>query len=64
MHSNSNTQSNSYSISNSEIKNKGFVFLDQLFKENGWHMTKNEMDLLFHFSFHRKKKMISGFFLF
>ena len=42
MHSNSNTQSNIYSISNSEIKNKGFVFLDQLFKENGWNLIKNE----------------------
>ena len=30
----------------SEIKNKGFILLDSLFKENGWHMTKNEMDLI------------------
>ena len=30
----------------SEIKNKGFMLLDSLFKENGWHMTKNEMNLI------------------
>jgi hypothetical protein len=29
-----------------EIKNKGFILLDSLFKENGWHMTKNEMNLI------------------
>ena len=42
MNSNTNTISNSSSIFNSDIKNKGFVFLDQLFKENGWHLVKNE----------------------
>ena len=42
MNSNTNTLSNSYSILKSDIKNKGFVFLDQLFKENGWHLVKNE----------------------
>jgi hypothetical protein len=26
------------------IKNKGFSLLDCIFKENGWHMTKNEMN--------------------
>ena len=31
---------------NTEIKNKGFMLVDSLFKENGWHMTKNEMDLI------------------
>jgi hypothetical protein len=30
----------------SDIKNKGFILLDSLFKENGWHMTKNEMNLI------------------
>lgn len=28
----------------SVIKNKGFSPLCSMFKENGWHMTKNEMD--------------------
>jgi hypothetical protein len=28
------------------IKNKELIFLDSLFKENGWHMTKNEMNLI------------------
>jgi hypothetical protein len=31
-------------IRNSEIRNKGFILLDNIFKENGWHLTKNEMD--------------------
>jgi len=29
-------------IFSSPIKNKGFVLLDTLFRENGWHMIKNE----------------------
>jgi len=29
---------------NSEIVNKGFSILDIMFRENGWHMIKNEMD--------------------
>ena len=31
---------------NNEIQNKGFIILDSLFKENGWHMSKNEMNLI------------------
>lgn len=27
---------------NSEIKNKGFVIIDEMFKEHGWHTAKNE----------------------
>jgi len=27
-----------------EIKNKGFTFIDALFKEKGWQMIKNELD--------------------
>ena len=33
-------------IINDKIKNKGFLLLDSLFKENGWHLTKNEMELI------------------
>jgi len=29
---------------NTELKNKGFLILDEMFKSNGWHMTKNEMN--------------------
>ena len=29
-------------ILNSDIKNKGFVILDEMFKKHGWHMVKNE----------------------
>ncbi len=31
-------------ILNSEIKNKGFAILDELFKKHGWHLQKNEMN--------------------
>lgn len=31
-------------ILNSEIKNKGFAILDELFKKNGWHLQKNELN--------------------
>ena len=31
-------------ILNSEIKNKGFAILDSIFRENGWHLAKNEMN--------------------
>ena len=31
-------------ILNTEVANKGFALLDTLFKDNGWHMVKNEMN--------------------
>jgi hypothetical protein len=45
MNSNSNTfsENQQYSILDGEIKNKGFALLDEMFKKNGWHMTKNEL---------------------
>jgi hypothetical protein len=30
----------------SELKNKSFTITDQLFKEYGWHLAKNEMNLI------------------
>jgi hypothetical protein len=42
---NTTTNANMLSFS-SDIKNKGFILLDSLFKENGWHMTKNEMEII------------------
>ena len=42
-----NTRANMLSndlISNSEIKNKGFAILDEMFKKHGWHMQKNELN--------------------
>jgi hypothetical protein len=27
-----------------EIKNKGFILLNSMFKEHGWNLIKNEMD--------------------
>ena len=29
-----------------DIKNKGFIILDKLFKEKGWQMIKNELNLI------------------
>jgi len=43
MSSNDNMLSNQTTILKTEIKNKGFFLLDEMFKTNGWHMTKNEM---------------------
>lgn len=31
-------------VDNTDIQNKGFIFLNDLFKKNGWHIVKNEMD--------------------
>ena len=31
-------------IISNEVVNKGFSILDGIFKENGWHMVKNEMN--------------------
>ncbi len=39
-----NMLSNNESILNTEIKNKGFALLDQMFKDNGWNLCKNEMN--------------------
>lgn len=29
-----------------EICNKGFIILDNMFKENDWHLTDNEMNFI------------------
>jgi hypothetical protein len=42
---------NAGSILNTEIKNKGFALLDTLFKDNGWHITKNEMNWICYTKF-------------
>ena len=41
-----NMLSNKDSLLNTEIKNKGFVLLDQIFKEHGWYMSKNEINYI------------------
>ena len=35
----------------SEINNKGFLILDQLFKKHGWHIVKNEMNWICYTKF-------------
>ena len=40
---NTNMLSND-SILNSDIKNKGFAILDNVFKKNGWRLAKNEIN--------------------
>ena len=42
MNTNSNMITNEH-ISNS-IQNKGFAILDELFKQNGWSLVKNDMN--------------------
>ena len=41
-----NTPDNKLTINNinSDIKNKGFLLLDILFKERGWTLTQNELN--------------------
>jgi hypothetical protein len=51
MSSNSNMLTNNESILNTEIKNKGFALLDQMFKENGWHLVKNEVNYICYTKF-------------
>lgn len=43
-----NTYDNTVTINdiNFNIKNKGFLLLDILFKENGWTLSKNEVNLI------------------
>ena len=41
MNTNDNMLSNNY-IKESELVNKGFAIIDALFKQNGWHVVKNE----------------------
>jgi hypothetical protein len=41
----------SESILNTEVKNKGFVILDSIFKENGWILCKNEMNWICYTKF-------------
>jgi hypothetical protein len=31
-------------VDTADIQNKGFILLDSLFKQNGWHIVKNEMN--------------------
>jgi hypothetical protein len=36
---------------NNQIKNKGFLLLDEMFKQNGWHLFKNEMNWICYYKF-------------
>ena len=44
MNTDSNVLSNNTNVPSSDIKNVGFALLDQLFKQHGWHLIKNEMN--------------------
>ena len=46
MNTHSNMLSQKQDISCYPIKNKGFVLLDALFRESGWHIIKNEENWL------------------
>jgi hypothetical protein len=57
MASNSNMLINKETILNTEIKNKGFAILDQMFKQNGWHLCKNEMNHICYTKFANESDM-------
>lgn len=40
----SNNMMTNDAILNSEIKNKGFAILDEMFKKHGWHLQKNGLN--------------------
>jgi len=42
MNTNINMLSQKNEFISSPIKNKGFLLLDELFRENGWHIIKND----------------------
>lgn len=42
--SNVSMLSNQNTIFVNELKNNGFVLLDEIFKKHGWHMIKNEVN--------------------
>jgi hypothetical protein len=44
MNTNDNMLSGLNYIKDSQVKNKGFALIDGLFKENGWHLIKNEFE--------------------
>lgn len=39
------------SVLNSSVKNRGFALLDTVFKQNGWHTVKNEMNWISYTKF-------------
>ena len=51
MMSNDNMLSNQNTLIDTEIQNKGFIFLDELFKKHGWHIIKNEVNWLSYTKF-------------
>ena len=51
MNSTSNMLTNTETLLNTELKNKGFVFLDTLFNENGWKLIKNELNWICYTKF-------------
>ena len=51
MNTTSNMLSNTETILNTELKNKGFVFLDTLLNENGWKLIKNELNWICYTKF-------------
>ena len=50
MNTNHNMLSND-PVLNSEIKNKGFAILNATFKQNGWHLVKNEFNWISYTKF-------------
>ena len=52
MNTTSNMLSHPSSVfKHTDITNKGFILLDSLFKENGWHLIKNDSDWIIYSKF-------------
>ena len=51
MNSNTNTLSENKFANDTSIKNKGFMLLDEMFRQYGWHMCKNEMNWICYTKF-------------
>jgi hypothetical protein len=50
MNSNLNILSNN-NTNHTDIKNKGFIILNEMFEANGWHLIKNEVNWISYTKF-------------
>ena len=50
MNTNVNMLFNNHDL-NSEVKNKDFAILDSVFKQNGWHLVKNDINWISYTKF-------------
>ena len=46
-------------VDSTDIQNKGFLLLDTTFKQNGWHIVKNEMNHISYSKFGQETDVFS-----